>query len=51
MTLDCKECGQEHDEGTSLNGYCEECVDRFVAAEERKLKAHFEEAGVDLENI
>ncbi len=51
MTLECKECGREHEDSTSLNGYCEECVDKFIEVEDRKLKARFEEAGVDLENI
>lgn len=51
MKIDCKECGMEHDEGDSLNGYCEKCVDRFIAVEERKLVQEFKDAGVDLDNI
>jgi NMD protein affecting ribosome stability and mRNA decay len=47
----CKECGKPHDEGTSLNGYCEKCVDRFIAEEEQKVVQEFKDAGVDLDNI
>ena len=33
-TIICIECGNEVDEGEALNGYCGQCVDKYVAREE-----------------
>jgi Zn finger protein HypA/HybF involved in hydrogenase expression len=30
-TIVCEECGDEVDEGGALNGYCEKCLDKFIA--------------------
>lgn len=32
----CKECSDEIDEGESLNGYCDHCVDKFIKREDAK---------------
>ena len=34
----CIDCGEEIDEGSALNGYCEECIDKFVEREESEKK-------------
>ncbi len=49
--IDCKECGDAHEVSTSLNGYCDKCVTRFIEAEERKLKEEFDSQNINLNEI
>lgn len=38
MNVDCKDCGREHKDGDSLNGYCPGCVDKFTKREEAEQR-------------
>lgn len=35
----CKECGNEVDSGEAMNGYCDKCVDKFIAQNDPEPKA------------
>ena len=36
-TIECKDCGDEIDDGEALNGYCDCCVEKFMKEKAKEI--------------